>query len=246
MRALRDVAIAVQFLTLLPIRFKAPPGEEAVGRSLIHYPLVGLMIGALLSGLAWLGSGLSTLVLAALLLGLWVAVTGALHLDGLADSADALAGGLGSREKKLAIMQDPHCGPVAVVTLIVLLLIKFAALEAVLTAGQWQSLILAPLVGRMAAVLLFLTTPYVRPGGLGAALASRLPRKGCVLSLSLFTVAVLAFGSLPGLWLLLAAGLACFALRHAMLKSLGGATGDTAGATIEVTEAVGLVALAFL
>ncbi|HCA63204.1 MAG TPA: adenosylcobinamide-GDP ribazoletransferase, partial [Pseudomonas sp.] len=79
--------IALQFLTSLPIRLPAMPTPRQQGRSLLHYPAVGLFLGALLWLAALLLEGASPLLQAALLLALWVALTGALHLDGLADSA---------------------------------------------------------------------------------------------------------------------------------------------------------------
>ncbi len=110
---------------------------------------------------------------AALLLSLWVLLSGGLHLDGLADSADAL-GGFGDRERTLTIMKDPRSGPIAVVTLVLVLLLKFAAILALIESNHSIGLLLAPLIGRSAMLALFLGTPYVRAGGLGQALADHL------------------------------------------------------------------------
>jgi adenosylcobinamide-GDP ribazoletransferase len=120
---LRPFLIAVQFLTVLPVRVDGALDAKATGRSLLYYPLVGLLIGTLLAALAWMLGDAPLLVSAAVLLAVWVAVTGALHLDGLADSADAWAAGLGDRDKTLAVMKDPRSGPMAVVVLILVLLL---------------------------------------------------------------------------------------------------------------------------
>src|SRR5690606_5510087 len=125
----------------------------------------------------WLLGGTSPLLLAALLLAIWVGLTGALHLDGLADTVDAWIGGYGDRERTLAIMKDPRSGPMAVVALVLLLLLKFAALVVLLESGADAALWLALLMGRSALLGLFLTTSYVREGGLGTALAEHLPRR---------------------------------------------------------------------
>src|SRR4030067_2574797 len=98
--------LAIQFLTQIPVRLKQPYGEREVGASLLYYPLVGLLLGALLVGLNSLLHGVPVLLHAALLLAAWVGVTGALHLDGLADSADAWLGGIGSRGGRLAVMKE--------------------------------------------------------------------------------------------------------------------------------------------
>src|SRR5690606_29741122 len=169
--------IAAQFLTSLPIRLPAMPTPEQQGRSLLHYPTVGLLLGASLCLAALLLDGAAPLLQAALLLTLWVGLTGALHLDGLADSADAWLGGFGDRERTLAIMKDPRSGPVAVVVLVLVRLLKFVALLVLLQAQQLVALLLAPLLGRAALLALFLSTAYVRPNGLGQALAANLPRE---------------------------------------------------------------------
>jgi adenosylcobinamide-GDP ribazoletransferase len=160
--------IALQFLSSLPIRLPGMPTPEELGRSLLFYPLVGLLFGAILWGLNWLLLGAPLLLHATLLLSVWVVLSGALHLDGLADSADAWLGGYGDRERTLTIMKDPRSGPIAVVTLVLVLLLKFAALLALIEQQHSVALIIVPLLGRSALLGLFLSTPYVRPGGLGA------------------------------------------------------------------------------
>ncbi len=238
---LRPLLIALQFLTLLPIELRPPPGGEESGRSLLHYPLVGLLIGLMLAGCAWLFEGLSDLLAAALLLSLWVGASGGLHLDGLADSADAWLGGYGDRERTLAIMKDPRSGPIAVVVLVLVLLLKFTAIASLLSQQALTPLILTPLLGRSALVALFLTTPYVRPGGLGALLAQHMPRSACLAMLiGVASLTVLGLGR-TGFFLLCATAAAFLFLRWLMSRRLGGTTGDTAGALLEVTEAIVLV-----
>lgn len=243
---MRPLLIALQFLTVLPIRSKEPPGADATGRSVAYYPLVGLLLGVLLATLAWALRDAAEHVAAALLLAVWVAMTGALHLDGLADSADAWIGGFGDRDRTLAIMKDPYCGPAAVVTLVLVLLIKFTALAHLILNEHWAILALAPILGRTTLVFLFLTTPYVRPHGLGSLLANHLPRRACwVVACVTLTVVPLIAG-LAVIWLLLAAGCIFLILRRFMLQRLGGTTGDTAGALVEITEAVVLLTAALM
>lgn len=126
--ALRSLLVALQFLTRLPVRLSAMPTPEQFGRAVLCYPLVGVLIGVVLYAAALSLDGTPPLLQAALLLSLWVALSGALHLDGLADMADAWVGGLGDRERTLAIMKDPRSGPVAVVVLVLVLLLKFSSL----------------------------------------------------------------------------------------------------------------------
>ena len=228
--------IALQFLSSLPIRLPGMPQPQKLGRSLLFYPLVGVLFGALLLGLNALLDGAPLMLHAALLLTAWVLLSGGLHLDGLADSADAWLGGFGDRERTLSIMKDPRSGPIAVVTLVLVLLLKFSALMAMIENHQSLGLLLAPLIGRAAMLGLFLGTPYVRPGGLGQALADHLPRRAgqqVLLGSALFCVLI---AGISGLLALLVASVGFFWLRHLMLRRLGGTTGDTAGAMLELLE----------
>ncbi|MGV8571052.1 adenosylcobinamide-GDP ribazoletransferase [Pseudomonas putida] len=232
--------IALQFLSSLPVSLPGMPAPREVGRSLLCYPLVGLLFGLLLWLASYLLQGTPAPLHAALLLTLWVLLSGALHLDGLADSADAWLGGFGDRERTLLIMKDPRSGPIAVVTLVLVLLLKFCALWVLVEQGIGAQLLLGPLIGRAAMLGLFLSTPYVRQGGLGQALAEHLPRQaagwvllGCVL-----------FCLVLGGWIVVLA-LAVFAwLRHLMCRRLGGTTGDTAGAMLELLELAVVLGLA--
>lgn len=235
--------IALQFLTRLPVSLAAMPTPEQVGRSLLWYPAVGLLIGLLLVGAQQLLSSTPAMLQAALLLAFWVGISGGLHLDGLADSADAWAGGFGDKERTLAIMQDPRSGPIAVVLLVLVLLLKFAALVTLLDAGAGLPVLLVPWLARCLLPLLFLTTPYVRQGGLGQALAEHLPRRQLPWVLALNVLAMLLF-AWPAVLALLVAGLSFAWLRSLMLKRLGGTTGDTAGALLELEECALLLALA--
>ena len=238
--------IALQFLSSLPIRLPGMPTPEELGRSLLFYPLVGLLFGVILWGLNWLLLGTPLLLHAALLLSVWVVLSGALHLDGLADSADAWLGGYGDRERTLTIMKDPRSGPIAVVTLVLVLLLKFAALLALIEQQHSVVLIIVPLISRSALLGLFLTTPYVRPGGLGQALADHLPRLAGKQVLVISAVACVLMAGFSGVWAL-ALAVAVFAwLRQVMVRRLGGATGDTAGALLELLEVAVLVGLALI
>lgn len=243
---MRAFLVALQFLTRLPVRLCTAPNVEELGRSLLFYPLVGLLIGMLLAALAMAisAAGISDLLGAALILATWVLLTGGLHLDGLADSADAWIGGRGERERTLAIMKDPYCGPMGVTALVVILLVKFGALAALLSCGKGWAVAVVPVLGRTALPLLFLTTPYVRPGGLGAALSTQ-PRRKLAAAIVMATVgAVMASLGWPGI-VAVVAGLSVFILlRRMMLGTLGGTTGDTAGALVELVEAATVVAVA--
>ncbi|WP_085577714.1 MULTISPECIES: adenosylcobinamide-GDP ribazoletransferase [unclassified Pseudomonas] len=238
--------IALQFLSSLPVRLPGMPAPQALGRSLLFYPLVGLLFGVILWALDLALAGAPPLLHGALLLTAWVLLSGALHLDGLADSADAWLGGFGDRERTLTIMKDPRSGPIAVVTLVLVLLLKFAALLAVIGQEQGLVLIIVPLIGRAALLGLFLTTPYVRAGGLGQALADYLPRRAGWWVLAACALACVAVAGLEGAVALLVAVGVFVWVRRLMVRRLGGTTGDTAGALLELTEMAVLVGLALV
>lgn len=232
--------IALQFLSSLPVTLPGMPSPQAMGRSLLCYPLVGLLFGGLLWLLHLALGATPPMLQAAVLLSAWVLLSGALHLDGLADSADAWLGGFGDRARTLEIMKDPRSGPIGVVTLVLVLLLKFCALLVLLDRGQAGLLVMVPVVGRAGLLGLFLCTPYVRAGGLGQALADHLPRSAgrAVLLLSGVVCGVWA-----GLWMLIVSAVVFCWLRHVMVRRLGGTTGDTAGALLELLELAALLAL---
>ncbi|WP_338801205.1 adenosylcobinamide-GDP ribazoletransferase [Pseudomonas sp. RSB 5.4] len=233
--------IALQFLSSLPIRLPGMPQPEQLGRSLLFYPLVGLLFGVILWVLNLALSGAPLLLHAALLLTVWVLLSGALHLDGLADSADAWLGGFGDRERTLTIMKDPRSGPIAVVTLVLVLLLKFCALLALIEQGHALMLLIVPLLGRAALLGLFLTTPYVRAGGLGQALADHVPRRAGWWVLVASALACLLIAGVTAIVALVVAFVGFVWLRQVMMRRLGGTTGDTAGALLELLEMAVLV-----
>jgi len=237
---LKSALVALQFLTQVPVHFKQYPDQKTAAASLIFYPAIGLLIGCLLVLAASLFSAVPPMLSAAMLLSIWVAITGALHMDGLADSCDAWMGGQGDTQRTLEIMKDPCSGPIAVVTLICLLLLKFTALLAILELQQYHLLLLAPLISRSMLPLLLLNTPYVRANGIGASLVANAPKTLVYMAAGCGLVIAYALGSLT---VLIFAALGFLALRMLMIKRLEGLTGDTAGASIELVETLVLLSV---
>lgn len=250
---MRAALVALQFLTRLPLRIEPPPGAREIGLSLACYPLVGLTLGAVLWGIALLASPLPSLLGAAIVLAAWVLVTGALHIDGLADTADAWVGGHGDRERTLTIMKDPRSGPIAVAVVNCLLLLKFAALAALAThlhSAPWRDprlaagCILPPLLARTAIPVLFAYTPYVRAQGIAQDLTAHQSRTAGAVAVALTVLGTLAVYRTSGAIALGAAALVYAIVRRGLVRRLGGFTGDGAGALIEMIEAACLVAVA--
>jgi len=240
MHRLNPFFIALQFLTRIPVSFTYTPSPKQIGQSILYYPAVGLVIGIILVFLDAILSNTNDLLRSAIILTTWIFITGALHLDGLADSADALVGGFGDKEKTLSIMKDPYCGPVAVVTLIAILLIKFAALVAI-PASENLALLLTPFIARSTVLLLFLTTPYIQKDGIAQLLATQFPKKATIWMLIFIVTIIILLLHTKAFALIAGTCLIVFLLRNLMMKSLGGMTGDTIGATIVTTETTLLI-----
>lgn len=237
-----------------------PVSAPDLGRCAVFFPLVGLLLGLMVSGVSVLsaqvgvpdpgsasdGHGPPYGMAAALVLVVWVGLTGGLHLDGLADTADAWIGGLGDRSRTLEIMQDPSLGSFGVMALVLVLLCKWTALSALMTAGATASLIWIPALARAQLLVLFLTTPAARPNGMGAAVRTYLPRTA---AWSWLLVTLVASGlPLGAEWLGLVgtAGILFLLLRRSVMVRLGGFSGDTAGALVELSETLMLTAAVFL
>jgi adenosylcobinamide-GDP ribazoletransferase len=231
---------ALQFLTILPIPGRARQDDRVQGLSLLWYPAVGLILGLLLT-LVCIALPLPGSLQAMLTVTLWIVLTGGLHLDGVADCADAWVGGAGEREKTLRLLKDPLCGSMGVIALIVVIGLKALALAAVIQSGQLLWLWSIPLLARTSLLCLFLTTAYVRNQGLGAILAQHFPvgaAKAVLVGIAIATCLLLPLD----LWAAsLMALLAIHLLvRVAAVRRLGGFTGDVAGAQVELVE-VGLL-----
>jgi len=241
---IKPLILALQLLTRIPIPIEIEVTKEQEGRSILFYPLVGLILGAILYGVALLLPAQNLLLNSAIVITLWLFLTGPLHIDGLADSADAWVGGMGDPQRTLDIMKDPYCGPMGVTVIVVTLMLKFTALYTLLQQNYMLPLLLIPMLGRGGILLLFLTTPYVRKLGMGSALASHLPRVMAWLML-LITVNVwlysMQWNGFIGLLLLL---ILFLFFRQSLMQRIGGTTGDTAGALVELSELVLLVSVA--
>lgn len=233
--------IALQFLTTFPIQLKAMPSKQQNGQSLLFYPVVGLLIGCILALMAFVLQSLPLILLSSMVLVLWIWLTGGLHLDGLADTADAWVGGFGDKERTLQIMKDPACGPIGVLSLVIICLLKWSAIYVLLQQQNYIALILFPVLGRLAPLFLFLTTSYVREKGLGSSIAEYIPRPGAFLIFLACICGCLYFGWVGAISLMVFL-MTLFYLRYKFIQRIDGVTGDTIGAAIEISEVLSLMA----
>lgn len=238
---------AFRYLTILPLPRGRGPGD--LGRAAGWFPVVGLALGTCLALASLVLDRLAPPPVAAVLLvALWSGLTGGLHLDGLADTADGLGGGW-SRERALAIMRDGRSGPYGVTAIVLVVGLKAAALGSLSGGLLRRALLVAPVVGRTAPVLLARLCPAARAEGAGHALAAGSRRSSLVAGGIVATSVSVAMLGAWGLPVLGASGILTWALAAYLRRRLGGFTGDTLGALVEATEALALTlaaSLAFL
>ncbi|MBB40668.1 MAG: adenosylcobinamide-GDP ribazoletransferase [Hyphomonas sp.] len=232
--------LAIQFLTRIPLPGQVGYTPERFEASPAYYPLVGLIIGGVCAGVYWLAALIFPAVIAVLLtLGAGLLLTGAFHEDGLADTFDGIGGGI-TPEKSLAIMKDSRIGTYGTAALIIVLLPKAAALSSMSSILVIGALLAGHGLSRLSAVLVIMTSRYVRTDGTGKPVAKGLTAKG------LATVCLTGLGIIL-VWQLflpistMGYGLIGLAISHVCMRlffepKLGGYTGDTLGAVQQASE----------
>ncbi|ERI07703.1 adenosylcobinamide-GDP ribazoletransferase [Aneurinibacillus aneurinilyticus] len=233
---------AVAFLTRIPVpRLSADPKDWQ--RSVAFYPIVGVLLGILLWGVALLTGWLLPVPLAAVLtLVFWVYSTGALHLDGWMDLADGL-GSWREREKIFAIMKDSRVGAMGVIAAILLFMVKVSALYEIMRNDAEIWLLLPSLFARMSLVAAIWFWPYVSEKGIGTGLKGGLTAWKVGFGFIFVLCATVVLLSWKGMLAFLAVTLASWIFLRSISRRLGGLTGDCYGALVEWTEAVTLVVL---
>jgi len=241
---MKSLFAALGFLTVLPLPLRWLGSKEELGRSPIWFPLVGALIGLPVALFDWgLGMILPPMVVSVITVLALLVASGGLHMDGLADTADGFFSSRG-RERMLEIMRDSRSGPMGVMAISGLLLLKVAALAAAPLPLRPAAIILMPMAGRTALTVNLNLLPYARSEG-GLAGVFRPSRLQGLLAVALLTGSAWLLQGYSGL-ITAAASVAVMLLLAAYCKGkIGGFTGDTLGATCEVTELVpALVAVA--
>ncbi len=243
---MRLYLITLQFLTIIPLSFNTRCEKDDLGRSTAVFPLAGLTIGALLVALngliaPWLARPLTD----ALLITALAAVTGGLHLDGLADVCDGLAA-RGGRERFLAVMKDSHVGAVGAVGLVLGLLLKWQALLAVPVGQKWQALLLFLVLARFGQVQTIVFARNARLDGLGLAMISGAGTVQLLVAWLLTLAASWLLLGTGGLIVLFAVLIFTWLLKTWFQRRLGGITGDVIGCINELNEILALIVISAL
>jgi cobalamin 5'-phosphate synthase/cobalamin synthase len=252
----RGLLLAVQLLTRVPVPVRGAVTGADLARSAAWFPAVGALQGLLAAGAAWLLlRGFPAEVVAAMVVTLLVAVSGGLHLDGLADTFDALAvratGDAGrDRERRLAAMKDSATGALGAAAIVLALLLKTLLLGALLSGGAAAAalalLVLAPVFAKWALLPALLAGVPARPDGLGRAFIELstpgVLAAGTALAALLAAAGAAGAGLRPGAAAALAAaafgalGCAALLVTRRCRRALGGITGDCLGAIAEIAE----------
>lgn len=234
---------AVQFLTRVPVRRVAAADTAAV---VVWFPVVGGLIGLVVGGIAAVGEDVVPMAVAATVAVLCgILLTGAFHEDGLADTADAVAGGW-TVERRFEILKDPRHGSYGVAALCGSIVLRVVAVASLAPTAAFAGLIAAHALARGVAVVAMGVVPVARPDGLGAEYA-RSVGHGRAGAAGLVAVAIAAVAS--GWWavpLAVAAAVAAVPVLVLARKAFGGVTGDVLGAVEQVAECAVLVAVTAL
>lgn len=239
---LRGFLTALGFLTRVPVPF-VKVDDRTLGRALMFFPVVGGAVGVLLAATASAGQSFgSPMVAAFFVVVVWTLLTGALHLDGLADTFDGLAGGRGDKERALEIMRDSRIGTHGAVALVLVLLGKTLVVADLIAKDGGGSLWVVPMAARATVVPAMAWFRYARPEGLGKDMKRNASAEAVAVSQA-FMLAGLWFAGTEH-WPAVAAAYGATLLTALVLsRKLGGLTGDIYGALIELSELAGLTGL---
>jgi adenosylcobinamide-GDP ribazoletransferase len=239
-----DFALATMFLTRLRLPMRASSGMPALKRASRMFAVVGLFVG-LAGGLMYaiaIELGFASWIAATLAVGAAVLLTGGLHEDGLADTADGFAGG-GVRDEKLAIMRDSRIGSYGALALVFSVLFRVAAIASLADIGiVMAAMIAGHAASRAAMTAVMHALPNARSDGLSAGVG-RPDRTAAGIGLAVAAVAALAMLQGAGLLAILLAAGAAGGVAWLAQRQIGGQTGDVLGATEQIAQAAFLAAL---
>jgi len=231
---MKRLILMLQFLTKLPLPFEIDAKEEDFSKGIIYFPIVGLVIGALMAGLYIGLSALTNIMIASVLVIVFeIFITGGLHLDGLADTFDGLYS-YRDKERMLEIMKDSRVGTNGVLILIVNIVLKMVLLVSIDPEMVPTLLLLMPVVSRLMVVLLSAISKYARNNGMGGFFIGKTTKLQLVITIILVLVMHLIY--LEGLFLLGMIIILTLIYRYHVYSKIDGITGDVLGAVVEMSE----------
>lgn len=232
---MRRFLIALQFLTIIPVKIKSEIEGKDFGASLLYFPIVGLIIGLLLS----LGTVslffLPTLVRAAAILIISIFITGGIHLDGFVDTCDGFYGNK-PVEKVLEIMRESRIGAMGAIGIVSLLLLKFSMMASLQEAYLWKTLIVMSVFSRWSQCFACNTARYARQAGKAKYFVEHSRKRDLFIG-GIFTLALsLLLMRSKGFILFFLSIIPVYLFIRCIKSKVGGMTGDTIGAVNEIAE----------
>lgn len=243
---MKSFLLALQFLTIIPVKIKHVD-ERKIADSIVYFPLVGLLLGLILTGANRFSSflGLEEFFINIILVVLLIILTGGLHLDGLADTADAFLSRK-NKENMLRIMRDSRIGAMGVLSLVSTVLLKIAFLSSISVSLKPMSLLLMCVLARWALVLSLFLFPYARQEGKARIFIDGANLKLFILSTLIALCCAVFLWRIYGVLLLIVIAIVTAIIGKFITKKIGGITGDTLGATNEIIEVLTLVSICLL
>ncbi len=242
----RALKLATAFLTIVPIRIKDDEASaDDLAASRFAYPIVGAAIGLLLTAIVPLGLariGAPPEIAAFVIVATSAILTGGLHIDGLADTADGLFL-WGDRERRLTVMRDPHVGSYGVAAVVLVILGKYAALSVMIEPQRGRGILVAAVIARALILVAAGMAGYARPEGTGRIVIEATTLRDAIGAAALaLMIGWAGRGGAGVVAAIVAIGLA-WGLTRVAVARLGGVTGDTLGALVEAGELVVLLTL---
>ncbi len=241
-----ELRLAVSFLTIFPVIDQHRASDDTVAASFAWFPIVGFALGAALIAEDWILAHIFAQVIRSVLIIVSLTViTGAVHLDGLADTADALGAGRDS-ERALDILRDSRVGTFGASAIFFDLTLKILALSTLAGHRRYAALLVAPMLARWAMLLVASGLPYLRAAGAGSTLLSNNKLGSRAAIVAIFTIAaMLMLGAIRPIAIATAVAIIIvFKMRWFYWRWLGGVTGDLIGACGELVEIAVLVTMA--
>ncbi len=230
---------AIQFLTIIPFPGSFVGGEKELDKSVPFFPVIGFLIGLIVAAFDYIiGLILPPLPASVITVIAMTGISGGLHMDGLADTADGFFSAR-PRGRILEIMRDSRTGVMGVIAVVFAILLKVSLLTSLAPPVRFGIILLMPLAGRCSLVVMMRTLSYVRTEG---GLATAFGREKSLINVLWAVAFLLAAGWIAAEWLGFAACLASLFMAGLFtaycFRKIGGYTGDTLGAVCEITEII--------
>lgn len=238
--------LALQFLTIIPVKIKHI-NEKQMSESMVYFPFVGVLLGLILavSDKLLYFLNLGTFATNTILVILLVVLTAGIHLDGLADTADAFLSRK-SKDDMLKIMRDSHIGVMGVLSLISIILLKISFLSSISISLKTVSLVLMCILSRWVLVFAMFLFPYARQEGKAKIFIQGMNFKIFILATIIALICVVTIWKIKGLIILGIIAISAYIIGRFINNKIGGITGDTLGAINELTEVIVLFSICIL